>query len=189
MYTTLREDNIMPEFREWPSISRLSREMIITEKLDGTNAQVMVAPGGTVYAGSRTRWITPEDDNYGFARWVRDHEDELRTGLGIGTHYGEWWGSGIQRKYTTEEKRFSLFNVRRWTTDVIPACCHIVPTLYRGTFDTNVIDNVLTDLANTGSIASPRFMNPEGIVIYHVASKTLFKKTLDKNDGHKGVYT
>lgn len=177
----------MPEFREWPSISRLSRDMIVTEKLDGTNAQVTVDLDGSVYAGSRSRWITPEDDNYGFARWVKEHEDELRTGLGVGSHYGEWWGSGIQRKYNTGEKRFSLFNVSRWTPDVLPACCHVVPTLYTGKFDTAIVDDILFQLSVDGSVAAPGFMLPEGIVIYHVASKTLFKKTLDKNDGHKGA--
>jgi hypothetical protein len=30
-------------------------------------------------------------------------------------------------------------------------------------------------------------MKPEGIVVYHAASRTLFKKTLDKNDGHKSA--
>lgn len=177
---------MLPEFTEFPKIYRLSREIIITEKLDGTNAQVHVAPDGTVLAGSRSRWITPEDDNFGFARWVKEHEDELRTGLGFGSHFGEWWGAGIQRRYGLTEKRFSLFNVSRWTDEVRPACCGIVPTLYTGTFDTNVVDTILLDLKNNGSKASPGFMQPEGVVVFHVHSGVMFKKTLDKNDGHKG---
>ncbi len=174
------------EFKDFPKIFRLSREIIVTEKLDGTNAQVHIEPDGTVLAGSRTRWITPEDDNYGFARWVKEHEEELRVGLGFGTHYGEWWGAGIQRKYGLKEKRFSLFNVSRWTDDVRPACCGVVPTLYTGIFDTDVIDTVLENLRCNGSVAAPGFMTPEGVVIFHVQSNYLFKKTLDKNDGHKG---
>lgn len=176
----------MREFRAWPSISRLSRDMIITEKLDGTNAQVCVEEDGTVLAGSRTRWITPENDNAGFARWVKEHEDELRVGLGPGEHFGEWWGPGIQRRYSIPEKRFSLFNVHRWTDDVRPACCHVVPILYTGLFDTGKVDAVLLELATTGSVASPGFMTPEGIIVFHVPSRMSFKKTLDKNDGHKG---
>lgn len=39
----------------------------LTEKIDGTNAQVYIADDGRVVAGSRTRWISPEDDNFGFA--------------------------------------------------------------------------------------------------------------------------
>jgi len=178
---------IRPYFEAFPSISRLSRECIVTEKLDGTNAQVVVTEDGNVFAGSRTRWITPEEDNYGFARWVKEHEEELRVGLGFGQHFGEWWGSGIQRTYGLKEKRFSLFNVSRWTDDVRPECCGVVPTLYTGIFDTLQIDNQLYMLRDEGSKAAPGFMKPEGIVIYHVPSRQLFKKTLDKNDAHKGA--
>src|SRR5580692_3598930 len=117
-------------FEPFPSIKRLAKGCVVSEKLDGSNGQVRILEDGTVLAGSRNRFITPEDDNYGFARWVKDHEDELRTGLGIGIHYGEWWGSGIQRRYGLKEKRFSLFNSGRWTDDVRPACCHVVPVLY-----------------------------------------------------------
>ena len=174
------------EFTPFPSIARLSRQCIVTEKLDGTNAQVHVAEDGRVLAGSRTRWITPGDDNYGFARWVKDHEEELRVGLGFGSHFGEWWGAGIQRRYGLAEKRFSLFNVTRWTDDVRPACCHVVPVLYEGIFDTVAIDARLDMLKKFGSYAAPGFMNPEGIVVFHVPSGNLYKKTLDKNDEHKG---
>jgi hypothetical protein len=178
----------LPDFQEFASISRLSRDMVVTEKIDGTNAQVCVLEDGTVLAGSRNRWITPEDDNFGFARWVKEHEDELRGGLGVGSHYGEWWGAGIQRRYGLDHKRFSLFNVHRWSDDAVrPACCHVVPVLLRWTFDTAKVDGVLATLAVEGSVAAPGFMKPEGVVVYHAASKTLFKKTLDKNDGHKSA--
>jgi hypothetical protein len=175
----------MMEFQPFASIARLAREMVVTEKIDGTNAQVRVTDDGQVLAGSRTRWVTPEADNFGFARWVKEHEDELRQ-LGPGSHYGEWWGSGIQRGYGLEkgEKRFSLFNVSRWA-DERPACCHVVPTLYQGIFDTAVVEAQLTLLGATGSQAAPGFLQPEGVVVFHVASRQLFKKTLDKHDGHK----
>lgn len=38
-------------------------------KLDGTNAAIQFKDG-KIQAQSRSRMITPEDDNYGFARWV-----------------------------------------------------------------------------------------------------------------------
>src|SRR6478609_4562760 len=117
----------MPEFQEFPKMPRLSREVIITEKIDGTNAQVLITPEGEIHAGSRTRWITPESDNFGFAAWVRDNREQLLQ-LGPGRHFGEWWGSGIQRRYGLTEKRFSLFNVKRWG-ESRPACCHVVPVL------------------------------------------------------------
>lgn len=172
-------------FEAFESIARLSRNCVISEKIDGTNAQVYVGEDGLVLAGSRTRWITPESDNMGFARWVKEHEDELRTGLGPGRHYGEWWGSGIQRRYGLTEKRFSLFNAGRWTDDVRPACCHVVPVLFAGIFTSGAVDETLADLAIEGSRAAPGFMDPEGVVVYVVAARKLFKKTL-KGDEHKG---
>ena len=189
-----------PAFAPFPSIARLSRDMIVTAKLDGTNAQVFITEDGQVYAGSRNRWITPEADNHGFARWVKDNEDALRA-LGPGAHFGEWFGQGIQRGYGLKEKRFALFNTSRWTcpnnvgdrvTDADTRCievpvCHVVPVLYRGTFDTDKVDLCLYALGRLGSAAVLGYKNPEGVVVFHSKSGTLFKKTLDKHDGHKGA--
>lgn len=202
-------------FQEFPKLARLSREVIITEKIDGTNASVLVhriEPGqdmaGTIatfgdlalYAGSRTRWITPADDNFGFARWATEHAEEL-VKLGPGHHFGEWWGAGIQRRYGLTEKRFSLFNVSRWCLageaparipmadprvekyqESLPACCGLVPVLYRGVFTTGAVDASLDCLRESGSRAAPGFMKPEGVVVFHTAALAGFKKTLD-HDG------
>ncbi|RTL04109.1 MAG: hypothetical protein EKK62_17080 [Acidimicrobiia bacterium] len=177
---------VVPPFVEFPSIARLARDVVVTEKLDGTNAQVHITEDGRMYAGSRTRWVTPLSDNFGFASWVQEHRDELMQ-LGPGSHFGEWWGQDIQRKYNIGERRFSLFNVTRWGDDAVrPACCHVVPTLYAGIFDTAQIEATLTLLGAAGSVAAPGFMNPEGVVVYHEKSRTLFKKTLG-DDGHKGA--
>ena len=165
------------EFESFQKIPRLKRQCVITEKIDGTNAQIAITEDGKMFVGSRNKWITPEDDNYGFARWAREHEEELLT-LGVGRHYGEWWGKGIQRRYGLEEKRFSLFNVHRWT-EGLPSCCSLVPVLYQGDYDTSIIDNVMESLASSGSLASPGFMNPEGIVVYHSASRDLYKMTFE----------
>ncbi len=173
-------------FVEFPKMARLSREVLITEKIDGSNAQVYISEHGDVFAGSRTRWITPEEDNFGFARWVEGNADELRK-LGPGSHFGEWWGAGIQRRYGQDVKHFSLFNVGRWSDDdARPSCCLVVPLLFQGTFTTAAVDSSLSDLRNHGSRAAPGFMNPEGVVVYHVAGRVGFKKTLDKDDQPKG---
>lgn len=178
------------KFAAFPSIPRLIRDCVITEKIDGTNAQVCITPDGDVLAGSRSRWITPADDNMGFARWVEDHKEELRS-LGIGNHYGEWWGASIQRRYGLREKRFSLFNVGRWGAggkdeSFKPSCCHVVPVISRCVFSTLAVTAALDHLATKGSVASPGFTSPEGVVIYHVASGNLFKATIG-DDGHKGA--
>jgi len=195
----------MTEFQEFPKIARFSREVIVTEKIDGTNACVFVGPDGEFLTGSRTRWITPEDDNYGFSRWAHEHKNELLT-LGPGRHFGEWWGGGCQRGYGLPkgEKRFSLFNVTRWCLhgktpqqiltadsrivqmqDVLPPCVGLVPVLWRGLFDELNIDDVLADLRDSGSRAAPGFMRPEGIVIFHVAGCVGFKKTLERDEEPK----
>lgn len=173
-------------FEGFPKMPRLSREIIITEKVDGTNAQVFVGEDGAVLAGSRTRWITPEDDNFGFAAWVKANEGELRTGLGSGRHFGEWFGAKIQRGYGLTEKRFALFNVSRWELGR-PACCSVVPVLYRGQFSEAAISDALEDLRVNGSRIAPGFMRPEGVVVWHVAANMGFKKTLEKDEQPKGL--
>ena len=104
----------VPGFIEFPKIARLARECIVTEKIDGTNGVICITEDGDLFAGSRSQWITPAQDNYGFAKWVEGNKAELLK-LGPGYHYGEWWGQGIQRNYSLREKRWSLFNVSRWS--------------------------------------------------------------------------
>lgn len=196
----------IPEFKPFPKMARLSREMIVTEKIDGTNASICITEDGGFFTGSRTRWITPKDDNYGFSKWAHEHKDELMT-LGPGTHFGEWWGQGIQRNYGLKEKRFSLFNVTRWCLhgqepqnipsldpkapskmqQVLPSCVGLVPVLFRGEFCTHDIEVVMLDLRVAGSRAAENFMKPEGVVVYHVASGVCFKKTIEKDDQPKGT--
>lgn len=208
-----------PVFTEFPKIGRLFRPIVITEKIDGTNAAVVVqdlapndeaygegdevvyGPGIVlnvdpsydtwkpfyVYAQSRKQVISPEADNFGFAAWVREHAYELAMSLGPGVHFGEWWGSGIQRRYGLDEKRFSLFNVSRWSDDSVrPDCCHVVPVLEElGTFDSQAIKGALLALESRGSSAAPGFMDPEGVVVYHKHSNSLFKATIKNDDKGK----
>ncbi len=183
----------MNEFEEFPKMARLSRPVIITEKIDGTNAQVCIGEDGEFLIGSRTRWITPEDDNYGFAKWAYEHKEELLT-LGPGRHFGEWWGRGIQRNYSMTERVFSLFNVARWKDDAVrPVCCRIVPILYEGQFEQygvlRGVQQSLMLLKEQGSIAAPGFMKPEGIVVFHVAGNFGFKKTFEKDEQGKRTIT
>lgn len=197
-------------FAEFPKIPRLKREIVITEKLDGTNAQVtwielgneiaynlaaadstvlQIFPGAqsgdsawALKAGSRNRWIKPGADNYGFAGWVLEHAEELHA-LGLGRHYGEWYGKGIQRDYGLWEKKFALFNVARWSDENpnLPACCQVVPILARGE---NVDDDaVMEKLFREGSVMAPGYGRPEGIVVYHSASRQLYKRTFDQDGG------
>ena len=178
------------EFQKWPKIARLFRDMVITEKIDGTNGAVIITEEGAVAAQSRNRLITPEDDNAGFAKWVDANQIELVAALGVGRHFGEWWGSGIQRRYglTGNDKRFSLFNVNRYAeTDLshVPGL-GLVPVLYEGPFDTRAAMLVLDRLDLNGSKAAPGFVRPEGIVIYHEAARSAFKVTVEHDEKPKG---
>lgn len=183
-------------FQPFPKIPRLNREIIITEKIDGTNAAIVIAPlkntdvfqqGGTVVgdygvlAQSRTRFIYPGNDNYGFAKWVEDNAEALVEGLGEGTHFGEWYGQGIQRRYDLDEKRFMLFNVTRWAGQPLPERVEVATELYRGAFDSYTIECAVDDLNDRGSQHVKGFSKPEGIVVYHTAANQVFK-VLCEND-------
>lgn len=178
----------MANFEAFPSIARYSRDVIITEKIDGTNASIYIPEDDSpILFGSRTRWITPESDNFGFARWATENLEELKK-LGPGHHFGEWWGSGIQRGYglLKGDKRFSLFNVGRWNKDNVPSCVSVVPVIAEfKTFDEFDAEAIMQLLSETGSHASTGFMNPEGIVIYHTKARVMFKKTFEKDDSGK----
>lgn len=186
----------MTDFVEFPKIPRLFRTCVITEKIDGTNACVCITEDGQFLTGSRTKWITPDADNAGFSRWAHEHKDDLMQ-LGVGTHYGEWWGQKIQRGYDLKEKRFSLFNTSRWSDaghddqagvhHSRPSCCHVVPVLYEGLFDTKTVYMVKDILQHVGSYAAPGFMRPEGVVIYHVQGNLYFKSTIEKDEQPKGI--
>jgi hypothetical protein len=99
-------------------------------KLHGTNAAVQILPDGTVLAQSRTGFVTPENDNAGFARWVKANEAEWKKTAGVPTlwkepgefdhylhviFYGEWCGPGIQKKVALAnlpKKCFAIFAMR-----------------------------------------------------------------------------
>lgn len=181
------------EFQAFPKIPRLKRGCVITEKLDGTNACVVVSEDGVVSAQSRSRVITPENDNYGFAKWVEAHAEDLRE-LGPGYHYGEWWGQDIQRRYGLEEKRFSLFNTGRWTDlhseavphlpkQAAPLCCYVVPVLARGDLLGAIID--AERKLSQGSVAASGWAKPEGYVVF--LHGHYFKVLLENDDVPKSL--
>jgi len=196
-------------FEGFGKIARLNRECVVTEKIDGTNAQILILlraetkdwdqyppqfllAGNSdmvMLAGSRTKFLsisTKNGDNYGFGRWVYENNEELFK-LGPGRHFGEWWGKGIQRGYGLEEKRFSLFNTARWgKAEDRPACVGVVPVLYQGPFTTEDVNGCVKNLKTYGSMAVPGYMNPEGVVVYHTAANELFKVTCEGDEKWKG---
>lgn len=201
---------LVEDFPSFEKIPRLHRPVVVTEKIDGTNALVSITretwgnwmssedPTAIVVqdvsetdedsgypthqwairAGSREQWLTLDDDNKGFCAWVHKHAGDL-VQLGVGNHYGEWWGQGIGRGYGLTERRFSLFNVRRWA-ETRPACCDVMPVIARGNGESlnEMVNLALLDLDVGGSWAAPGFSDPEGVVVYHEDADVLFKVTL-----------
>lgn len=199
-------------FAPWPKIPRLRRDIVITEKIDGTNACVVIRPVApdevvagyerrvgdhALFCQSRNRLIEPGQDNAGFAAWAHGNADVLVEGLGVGRHYGEWWGQGIQRGYDLDRKAFSLFNAQRWghglegqnaiTADARAIGVSVVPVIASGPFDSVTIDNALNVLIEGGSIAAPGYMRPEGVVVFHTQSHSMFKVLIEGDDVPKSA--
>jgi hypothetical protein len=178
------------EFKAFPKIERLEKvQMVITQKIHGTNAQITIfedtqgAPLITtkVLAGSRTKWIYPEDDNFGFARYVRENEAEIIEKLGMGTHFGEWAGPGINSSEGLTQKTFVLFDFWKYPPErALPKQMMVVPVLYQGELNLEKLDEVMADLKEKGSKLVPGFMRPEGVVV--TVFGTRFKKVFDAEE-------
>jgi hypothetical protein len=210
-----------PKFRPIP---RLHRRIVITEKIHGSNGLievtkvddfndpegvgVVVIHNGEHYvlrAGSRNRWLTPDDDNFGFARFVWDNAQSL-VNLGEGKHYGEWFGKGINAGYGLDEKRFALFNVAKWydprdpeitekflqtfpKAQPAPEAVTVVPVIsvIDGKHLNYAVEEALNTLESEGSFIAPGFMDPEGVVVFHDAAGTYFKATLKHDEQPKST--
>jgi hypothetical protein len=174
------------DFKPFPKIERLTKaSMNITQKIHGTNAQVFIWADDygvlQLKCGSRTRWITPEDDNYGFAAFVDQHRQEFIDRLGVGQHFGEWAGLGINSGEGLNKKVFVLFDFWKYLPErVLPPGCCVVPVLYQGAYSSATIDDVMNILKKNGSMLSPGFMRPEGVVIQ--AFGVRYKKVFEAED-------
>lgn len=172
------------EFRSFDEIARLHSNVVITEKVHGSNAQILIADDFSyVNAGSRTKWLTLDDDNYGFARRVYDNAEEVVKLLGPGRHFGEWYGSGINSGYGLKEKRLALFNTHRWSPvkaeGKLPSWVDVVPVLYQGPWKEGLVPGVMEKLKAGGSQIAPGFMKPEGIVIRFDRNGAMFKHVFE----------
>ena len=182
-------------FEPFPKLARLNRECVITEKIDGTNAQLVFSATGALLVGSRKRQIHPEgtrekgSDNFGFAGWAYENRALLFDFLGEGRHYGEWAGGRIQRGYGLEQKRFFLFATHRFPSESIPpelkgAGLDAVPLLYEGPFCSETVDTEMENLRRHSRVND--YHNPEGVVVYHTALKRSFKVTFEHDHTGKG---
>lgn len=173
------------EFKAFPSIERIGKVfMNITQKIHGSNAQVYIYEENNeikLLCGSRTRWITPESDNYGFARFVYENKEEFIEKLGVGQHFGEWAGPGINSGEGLTEKTFVLFEHRKFPPErPLPPKTVVVPVLYNGKLDIEAINVAMEDLKINGSKLVPGFLRPEGIVVSIAGIR--YKKVFDAEE-------
>jgi hypothetical protein len=198
------------EFEAFPKLPRLNRSCVVTEKIDGSNAAIVIVEDGEfgrvrVGAQSRTRLITPgkQSDMAGFAAWVQEYQQELVNLLGPGRHFGEWYGAGIQRGYGLDHKRFALFNTDRWNPSFSDRTngfgevsteplmlgehgIHTVPILRRFEFSTGMINAAVRELAIRGTQIPGATGPAEGVVVWHNAARQMFKVTVENDERPKG---
>lgn len=172
------------EFKPWPKIGRITPfKVTITEKIDGTNACIIINEDSEIIGvQSRKKLITPDNDNFEFAQWVYDNEEDIRS-MGHGYHYGEWAGVGIQKNpHGLEGRKFFLFNSARWNDNNPnrPDCCDVVPVLYRGNLEPETIPNLLSQLQAQDEIIGT---TSEGVVVYYHAFDTYTKHTIKSPNG------
>lgn len=193
-------------FQDYGKIPRWANEHVwVSEKIDGSNSAVVIERqeeqretdavvryvyvddvAYVVRAQSRKRFLLPgkQTDNFGFAQYVFDNAEALVKTLGVGRHYGEYWGSGIQRGYgmVNGERWFSLFPTSRVSRSfqnyhdilTVPQL-NIVPELYSGPWSGNVIEDCLDVLRDHGTFASNGAGQAEGVVVTFKLSGARYK--------------
>lgn len=227
------------QFKSWGSTPRFHKGLHITEKIDGTNAGVSVQgvswgviqtpPADAILvnstkldvngipecsylvrAQSRKRIITPDNDNFGFAKWVWENAEGLANLLGFGYHYGEWYGEGIQKNpLAVQGRRWALFNTWHWgrkenldrLVDADIPGLTLVPVLHDeqrdGPATYMTIPTVLENLDYHGSQATGYMSlpnsqkmdfhveGPEGIIVWQRETAQRYKILLREDDKHK----
>jgi hypothetical protein len=203
------------EFKAWPKTPRLFRDIVITEKVDGTNSAIIIEeldvddPGahrlaaverdGVLYevgAQSRNRLILPgkTTDNHGFAAFVQHNAERLFDLLGPGRHYGEWWGEGIQGRYKfpVGTRGFALFNTQRheglheWLE--APDGKNILVETVPVLYKGPFSEKVIRDTLEVlrgGGSCVSPTDKSEGIVVFHTQSRQVYKYTIEGDDAHK----
>lgn len=179
-----------PPFQKYPKTPRLFRDIVITEKIDGTNGLLQFGTAGDLLVGSRNRWITPGDDNHGFAAWAHEHQEALFESLGPGRFHGEWYGPGIQgNPLGVSERRFALFNITLSSAEfyrTCPATLGFAPLIYVGEFDEAMIRSAVEGVRK-GTFVPGGTGPGEGVIVYHTASNQVFKVLCENDELPKGA--
>jgi len=167
--------------RRYPDIIDEDEEVIITEKIHGTNARFLYW-NGKFYVGSRNNWVDPEGNSV-WAEVARRYEVEkaLKRVPRGSVLYGEIYGKGIQSmSYGLDTKELVVFDVYHfndtkgwyWYPIAVEWLARLsdlpyVPILYRGRFDLETCYN----LSNGPSTVPGADHVREGIVVRPVISR------------------
>ena len=118
-------------------------------KLHGTNAGIRIT-NKQIFAQSRSRTITPGDDNMAFARWVADNEQKILDNVITPedttlTIFGEWCGKGIMSGVAIsdiDKKVFVVFAVQYGDSDDDNALILTDPTEIEQLINVEAFDDV-----------------------------------------------
>nr|DAN24110.1 MAG TPA: ATP-dependent DNA ligase [Caudoviricetes sp.] len=113
------------EFKGYQHVERLGKpetegilngHVTIQPKLDGTNMFIAYdRENDKLIVGSRRRFITPEDDNHGVARYVEDNKEKYLKFFKINpdlTLWGEFLVKGTVKNYLDDAwRKFYVFDV------------------------------------------------------------------------------
>ncbi len=184
MSTEVKPINTQVEFEPWAKIPRaVLGDCVMSMKMDGTNACVIIKDGAIVGVQSRKRMINvgKDSDNYGFASYVSQNE-QMFLQLGEGRHYGEWAGLGIQSNpHNLPNKQFFLFDTRRWGEhNPPPGCISVVEVLHHGEYTRQNVDDVMNNLKTRSEAEG---WKAEGIVVYFPKLKAMEKHTFEYSKG------
>ena len=153
-------------YNNYPNVIQIGEEVIITEKLHGTNFRVANIDG-EIHVGSHNVNLKEDPDNlYWKCYLASDIKNILYPGMMV---YGEIYGLGVQKKthYGEPVPTIRVFDITQngkyedW--DFVETICHqnnipLVPILYKGPWSED-----LTELRNGNSTLADHIR--EGVVV------------------------
>lgn len=161
----------LENYQRYPHLFTPGEEVVITEKIDGTNARYMWHDG-KMFVGSRNRWLKPDSKNlwtrilngsHSIEQLCREHPNHIL--------YGEIFGPVQALRYDRTEPEFAAFALYNcmngeYMSDpdfwkyALDFGCNITPGIYAGPFD----PEMLATFTEGDSLLAPNHMR-EGVVI------------------------
>lgn len=146
LYKLYTGENMDAKFIPWPKIGKFSDSVATARragenlptiwackiKLHGTNAAVCIAPDGKlVSAQSRSRIITPQSDNNGFAEWAYTQKWFAHGAKHNIYVFGEWCGPGVQATCSCNKTPRKVFYPFAVVADDAAKSMYVAPFIIR----------------------------------------------------------